>query len=185
MKNTKVQLLKKGFNDICQKFKRKTEKTKSPSIQSKHHDYYSIKSIKCNESSSGYASGSSEEIGEHNHESLEEIDLLKTNKVANTKLNLIKYLLDHEIIYVNSMQNGLENFIRPLMAVMENRLYFQIFQNIEKINSISKFIQSKIIELYEMNGDFVESTIDVIYEFVSLFFSVNIILFNSHFILIL
>ena len=170
MKNTKVQLLKKGFNDICQKFKRKTEKTKSPSIQSKHHDYYSIKSIKCNESSSGYASGSSEEIGEHNHESLEEIDLLKTNKVANTKLNLIKYLLDHEIIYVNSMQNGLENFIRPLMAVMENRLYFQIFQNIEKINSISKFIQSKIIELYEMNGDFVESTIDVIYEFVSLFF---------------
>jgi hypothetical protein len=168
MKNTKVQLLKKGFNSICQKLKRKTGKIIEPTNE-KQHDYYSIKSIKCNESSSGYASGGSEEIYEHHNNELKDVDthLLKTNN--KTKIDLIKYLLDHEIIYINSIQNGLENFIRPLMAVIDNKLYFQIFQNIEKINSMSKFIQSKIIESYNVNGDFVESTIDVIYEYVSIF----------------
>jgi hypothetical protein len=171
MKNTKVQLLKKGFNNICQKLKRKTGKIIEPKNE-KQHDYYSIKSIKCNESSSGYASGGSEEIYEQNNNNNNELidvdaHLLKTNN--KTKLDLIKYLLDHEIIYINSIQNGLENFIRPLMAVIDNKLYFQIFQNIEKINSMSKFIQSKIIESYNINGDFVESTIDVIYEYVSIF----------------
>lgn len=177
MKN-QVQLFKKSFNNICQKL-RKNKKAKvieevKPFIENtkSSHDYYSIKcsqSVESSNSSSGYTSGCSEDI--FDNEQRIELKTSSTSTVSNTtakKFNLIKYLLDFEVIYMSSIQNGLECFIRPLMAVLDNKIHFQIFQNFEKINSLSKFIQNKILESFEINGDFVQSTIDVIYEYVCL-----------------
>ena len=186
MKN-QVQFLKRSFNTICQKLKNK----KLPTLVAKANEVASstdklLKSAQNYEtnSSSGYTSDEfcaeqqkqqQESILVHTDETqIKNADITtaharrrgsKRSEKA-TKLNLIKYLLDYEIIYVDSIENGLENYIRPLMAVINSKLYFQIFQNIEKIHSMSKFIQNKIMETLQLNGDFVEATIDVIYEYV-------------------
>jgi hypothetical protein len=199
MKN-KVQFLKKGFNNICQKLKvgnnnnnNNNKQKSSPKHESDNCDYYSIGSIQqrqeTNSSSSGYTSATDEYCilnqKKHQQESIAvninetqcDVTTANQNQISSTSKNLIKYLLDYETLYIDSIQNGLENYIRPLMAIMNNKLYFQIFQNIEKIYSMSQFIRNKIMEYVELSGDFVQSTIDVIYEFVSFYFFVLILQF--------
>lgn len=94
---------------------------------------------------------------------------LKDKASENTKqikLDVIQHLLDYQIEYVNILKLGLERHIRPLSALMSGKLYFEIFQNIEKIFTTTEFIRNSINESLLVTMDLYASTLTVIHEYI-------------------
>lgn len=80
------------------------------------------------------------------------------------ELNIINLILTHQDEYLNLLNYGLENYIRPLSALIDTQLYFDIFQNIEKIFSTSNYLRNSIIQSYQITNDIYESTVLVLQE---------------------
>jgi len=81
---------------------------------------------------------------------------------------VIQHLLDYQVEYINVLKTNLENHVRPLSAVMSGKLYFEIFQNIEKIYTTTKFVRNSINESMELTNDLYSSTITVINEYIQI-----------------
>jgi hypothetical protein len=87
------------------------------------------------------------------------------------KQNVINYLLEYQIQFLSQLKNGLENYIRPLGSLMDNQFFFQAFQNIEKIFSITDFIRSSINQSLDLTHDVYTSTLTILHEYISIFIS--------------
>ena len=87
--------------------------------------------------------------------------------VKSMKTDAVQYLLDYQVKYIDLLKTGLENYIRPLSALMESSLFFETFQNIEKIFAMSEFIRHSINDSMQLTMDIYTSTITVIHEFIS------------------
>ena len=81
---------------------------------------------------------------------------------------MIQHLLDYQVEYINVLKTNIENHVRPLSAVMSGKLYFEIFQNIEKIYTTTKFVRNSINESMELTNDLYSSTITVINEYIQI-----------------
>lgn len=90
-----------------------------------------------------------------------------TENTKQVKLDAIQHLLDYQIEFLQIIKSGLENHIRPLSAVMSPKLYFEIFQNIEKIYTTTEFVRNSINESMLLTCDLFTSTITVISEYIN------------------
>ncbi len=62
----------------------------------------------------------------------------------------------------------MSNNIRPLSVLIESNLFFDIFQNFEKIFSLTQFINRSIIESFHLTNNQYLSTVNVIHEHISI-----------------
>ena len=84
------------------------------------------------------------------------------------KSNIINCLMDYQIEYLSILKSGLENQIRPLSALIESKLFFETFSNIEKIYSVTEFIRNAISESMLLTNDMYNSVVTVTNEYVNL-----------------
>lgn len=179
--NNAKRKIKSKLNKKVQLKKKQQQQYATSSTSGVSSDYYSKISNENKlpqSSSSGYTSAADDIIYEKQQKAYEKREIKKA-KINSTiddndedesklvKYNIIKYLLDHQIMYIDMLKNGLENYIRPLMAIMNNQLYFQTFINIEKLFTMTQFIRNTIIQSIELTSDLYESAINVIHEYVS------------------
>jgi len=146
-------------------------------------NYYEINDVNANKqtkfpivctSSSGYSSTESalsvyfnlenyfydENFASPNDKSQESTQMMKTN--------LIQCLLDYQIEFIEYLKNGLECFVRPLSYMLDSDQFCQIFQNIEKIYSMTEFVRASINDSLKLTSNIYESTVSVIHEYISL-----------------
>ncbi len=81
----------------------------------------------------------------------------------------IKSLLDNQTSFIDQINYGLENFIRPMSIIINAKLYGKLVQNFEKINAITAFIRNQIADSIKLTSDMYSSTINVLNEYVSSF----------------
>jgi len=84
------------------------------------------------------------------------------------KSNIINCLLEYQIEYLSILKSGLENQIRPMSALIDSKLFFETFLNIEKIYTITEFIRNAINDSMLMTNDVYNSVVTVTNEYVNL-----------------
>lgn len=84
------------------------------------------------------------------------------------KRHVVLCFLQYQFEYLEQLQLYIENFVRPLRVLMEEANFFQLFQNIEKIFSMTEFIKNAINDSMSLTLDIYKSTVHVIYEYVRL-----------------
>jgi hypothetical protein len=83
------------------------------------------------------------------------------------KRQVVQCLLDYQTEFHAKMRCEIENTVRPLSVLINEQVYFEIFQNIEKICSITAFIKKTIDDSMLLTMDIYKSTLTVIHEYVS------------------
>ena len=84
------------------------------------------------------------------------------------KSNIINCLLDYQREYLSILKSGLENQVRPLSALIDAKLFFETFLNIEKIFSVTEFIRNATNESLLLTNDIYNSVVTVTNEYVNL-----------------
>ena len=84
------------------------------------------------------------------------------------KLNIINCLLEYQIDYLSILKSGLENQVRPMSALIDSKLFFETFLNIEKIYTITEFIRTAINDSLLLTNDIYTSVVTITNEYVSL-----------------
>lgn len=84
------------------------------------------------------------------------------------KLNIINCLLEYQIDYLSILKSGLENQVRPMSALIDTKLFFETFLNIEKIYTITEFIRTAINDSLLLTNDIYTSVVTITNEYVSL-----------------
>jgi hypothetical protein len=80
----------------------------------------------------------------------------------------IEHLLKYQADFVNKLNFGLDNFVRPMSIILNAKLYSKLFQNIEKIVAITEFLRNQIAESFKFTADIYTSTLSVLNEYVSI-----------------
>ena len=84
------------------------------------------------------------------------------------KINIINCLLEYQIEYLSILKSGLENQIRPMSALIDSKLFFETFLNIEKIYTITEFIRNAINDSMLLTNDIYQSVVTVTNEYITL-----------------
>ncbi len=184
--NTKIVSIKKRFVSICNKLT-KSSVPKSCDIKAstpvqklrlksviRNHDstsssvISSIKSVALT-TSSGY--GTSVNLDNYLYD--DHFSSIKTKaqeNVAIMKANIVQSLLNYQDEFICRLKHGLES-IRPLSVLMDTQLFYDIFQNIEKIHAISVFVQKAITDAIYLNQNIFASTVSVYSDYLKMLVS--------------
>lgn len=87
---------------------------------------------------------------------------------AQAKNHIVKCLIDYELSFLTSLRHYIENYIRPLQINMESSLFYEIFQNIEKLYQLAEFLRNSIDEAMRLGCDLYNSTMNVVYDHLSM-----------------
>lgn len=83
------------------------------------------------------------------------------------KRHIAQCLLDYQVEYLAQMRQGIEKHVRPLSVVLQQDVFYALFQNIEKICSITSFIKNAIDDSMMLTMDIYKSTMTIFHEYVS------------------
>lgn len=128
--------------------------------------------VRTNTSSSGYCTTSTKSsvlVNMDNYFYDENFNSIKAKAQANAKamkLDIVQCLLDYQVEFSAMLSQKLKSHIRPLSLLMDTKLFYEIFQNIEKINAITDFIKNSITESIYLNQDVCTSVLSVISEYI-------------------
>ena len=84
------------------------------------------------------------------------------------KSNIVNCLLEYQLEYLSILKHGLESQIRPLSALIDSKLFFETFLNIEKIYSFTEFIRNAINESMLLTNDLYSSVVSVTHEYITI-----------------
>lgn len=130
------------------------------------------KYVKTNTSSSGYCTTSNKSsvfVNMDNYFYDEKFNSIKAKAQASAeamKLDIVQCLLDYQVEFSGMLSQQLRSHIRPLSLLMDTKLFYKIFQNIEKINAVTDFIKNSINESIYLNQDVCTSVLAVISEYI-------------------
>jgi hypothetical protein len=131
-----------------------------------------FKLVRTSTSSSGYCTTSTKSsvfVNLDNYFYDENFSSIKAKAQANAKAmesDIIKCLLDYQIEFSALLNQQLQSHIRPLSMLMDSKLFYEIFQNIEKIFAITEFIINAINESIFLNQDVFTSVLNVVSEYI-------------------
>lgn len=86
----------------------------------------------------------------------------------NMKRNVIQCLLQYQLDYLRTLQTSIESYVRPMGVLMDERQYFGIFQNVEKICAMTEFVRNTINDSMMLTLDIYKSTVTTMYEYISM-----------------
>lgn len=192
--NIKIKSIKKSFVNVCNKFglnqatnkqetkeyklKLRTSKTNSTTTSMESNSIHlEKKTSSFSSASSGYGSsvesavtgagGLSVFVNLDNYFYNENLN--KEQKLNLTKKqNIMQSLMQYEFKFLNKLKTHLEMYIRPLSALIDSQKYLQLFQNIEKIFTMTEFIRNTINESIKITNDLYTSSVCVLNEYISL-----------------
>lgn len=184
-----MKSIKKGLLNVCNKLKQQQQ----DSNKSNNQNEFSKKDLDCESrtcTSSGYgssvssASSTTSFMNEKansvyfnldNYFYDENFAHMKSKAHESTLLmkeNVVKCLLKYQTDFVATLRNGIEMNVRPLSAFMKPQVFYKIFQNIEKIYSVSEFVRNSINDsVTSLHTDVYNSTLNVFYENIHLIHS--------------
>lgn len=100
----------------------------------------------------------------------ENFSSIKTRAQENAqrqRSNIARDIFNNQVQFLQQMKQDLER-IRPLSVLMDTQLFFDIFQNIEKIHAVSLFIHNAINDSIFLTQDQLTSILSVTTEYIKL-----------------